>query len=75
MSDFYETSNFPHHLIPEIARLGIVGADCGKEVGGRGMKCAEVGAMFYELAKKDASLATFVLLHHSAGQYTIYKLV
>ena len=74
MYDYVESSNFPHHLIPEIAKLGIVGADCSKEVGGRGMKCAEIGAMFYELAKKDASLATFVLLHHSLGQYTTYKL-
>jgi len=67
MYDYTESSRFPHHLIPEIAKLGIVGADCSKEVGGKGMKCTEVGSMFYELAKKDASLATFVLLHHSLG--------
>jgi acyl-CoA oxidase len=28
----------------------------------------------YELAKKDASIATFYLLHHSLGLYTIQKL-
>jgi len=30
--------------------------------------------MMFELAKLDASLATFVLLHNSLGQYTVYKL-
>ena len=74
MYDFAESSNFPHHLRPEIAKLGIVGADCSKDVGGKGMSCADVGSMMYELAKQDASLATFVLLHHSLGQYTVYKL-
>lgn len=74
MYDYTESSKFPHHLIPEFAKLGIVGADCSKDVGGKGMNSAEVGAMFFELAKKDASLATFVLLHHSLGQYTTYKL-
>lgn len=28
----------------------------------------------YELARKDASIATFYLLHHSLGLYTIQKL-
>ena len=71
MYDYVESSNFPHHLIPDIAKLGIVGADCSKEFGGKGMSCADVGSMMYELAKKDASLATFVLLHHFGGQYTV----
>ena len=74
MYDYTEASSFPHHLIPEIAKLGVVGADCSKEVGGKGLSCPDVGSMFFELAKKDASLATFVLLHHSLGQYTVYKL-
>ena len=67
MYDYAESSSFPHHLIPEIAKLGVVGADCSKEVGGKGLSCPDVGSMFFELAKKDASLATFVLLHHSLG--------
>ena len=74
MMDFTESSTFPHFLIPEVAKLGLVGADFPKEIGGKGMSCPEVGSMFYELAKKDGSLATFPLLHHSLGQYTVYKL-
>ena len=51
MYDYAESSDFPHYLIPEIANLGIVGADCSKQVGGKGMSCADVGSMMYELAK------------------------
>ena len=74
MYDYTESSNFPYHLIPGIAKLGLVGADFPAELGGKGMSCADVGSMFYELAKGDSSLATFPLLHHSLGQYTVYKL-
>ena len=74
MYDYTESSNFPHHLIPEFAKLGLVGADMPKELGGKAMSCPEVGSFFWELAKKDASLATFPLLHHSLGQYTVFKL-
>ena len=61
-------------MIPEIAKLGIVGADCSVEVGGKGMSCADTGSFMFELACKDASIATFFLLHHSLGNYTVYKL-
>ena len=74
MYAYTESSNFPHHLIPEFAKLGMCGADFPKSIGGKGMSCPDVGSMFFELAKKDASLATFMILHHSLGQYTVYKL-
>jgi len=34
MYDYTESASFPHRLIPEIAKLGIVGADLPAEVGG-----------------------------------------
>ena len=74
MYNYTENAEFPHHMIPEIAKLGIVGADCPVEVGGKGMSCVDVGAAMYELACKDASIATFFLLHHSLGNYTVLKL-
>ena len=67
MQDYIESSEFPHNLIPELAKLGVVGADFPISFGGKGMSTVEVGSMFFELAKKDASLATFFILHHSAG--------
>jgi len=69
-----ESSNFPHHLIPKIASLKIVGLDTPKSFGGHGLPTLDACACIYELARKDASIATFFLLHHSLGLYTIQKL-
>lgn len=69
-----ETSDFPHHLMPKIAELGISGLDTPKSFGGHGLSTLDACACMYELARKDASIATFWLLHHSLGLYTIQKL-
>jgi len=61
-------------LIPEVAKLGVSGADFPKSIGGKGMGVCDVGSCMYELARKDAGMATFYLLHHSLGNYTVYKL-
>jgi hypothetical protein len=34
----------------------------------------DTAACMYELARRDASIATFWLLHHSLGLYTVQKL-
>jgi alkylation response protein AidB-like acyl-CoA dehydrogenase len=72
--EFHEKSAFPHHLIPEIAQLGVVGADYSKEFGGKDFTIFEMGSLMYEFARRDASVATFFLLHHSLGNYTLLKL-
>jgi alkylation response protein AidB-like acyl-CoA dehydrogenase len=38
-----------------------------KSVGGQGLSTTEVGSFMYELAKYDAGMATFYLLHNSLG--------
>ncbi len=45
-----------------------------KSMGGHGLSTVDAAACMYELARKDASIATFYLLHHSLGLYTIQKL-
>jgi alkylation response protein AidB-like acyl-CoA dehydrogenase len=74
MYDGTETAEFPFWVADGIAKLGISKADLPLEVGGRGMNVMDSGAIMYELAKGDASVATFYLLHHSLGQYTVLKL-
>ena len=69
--DNLELSVFPHHIIPKIAALNISGIDVPKNLGGRGLSTVDACACMYELARKDASVATFYLLHHSLGLYTI----
>ena len=65
--EYTETATFPHHLIQEIAKLGIVKADYPIELGGMGLLVSDMGGIYYELARRDASIATFFLLHHGAG--------
>lgn len=72
--DYTETATFPHHLIPRIAELGISGADIPKEFGGKGLSVTDCGSFMYELARKDASIATFYLLHSSLGLFNVLKL-
>lgn len=72
--DYTEKAEFPHHLLPEIRELGISGADTPKEYGGKGLSITDGGAIIYELARGDTSIATFYLLHQSLGNYTILKL-
>lgn len=71
---YVDSTDFPHHLIPEMAKLGIVGLDTPKSMGGHGLPTLDACACIYELARKDASIATFFLLHHSLGMYTVQKL-
>ena len=69
--DYTENAEFPHHLTKRIAELGISGIDVPKNMGGLGLTTVDACACMYELARKDASIATFFLLHHSLGLYTI----
>ena len=68
---YVESSDFPHQYIPKIAALGISGMDVPKSMGGGGMSTIDACSIMYELARKDASIATFWLLHHSLGLYTV----
>ena len=43
-------------------------------MGGLGLSVVDTGSILYELARGDASVATFFLLHHSLGNYTVVKL-
>lgn len=65
--DNVESSNFPFEIVPGMAELKIVGCDMPVELGGKGMNAVDSGATMYELARGDASIATFFLLHHSLG--------
>lgn len=64
---------FPLQITEKINKIGFNGFYI-KDFGGPGLSTLESGAMTYELSKKDASIATFVLVHNSLGCTTIDKL-
>lgn len=80
MSENYESINyhwdkteFPFFLIPKIQKIGINGFAI-KDHGGPGFSNLETGAICFELAKKDASLATFCVAHNCIGTTVISEL-
>lgn len=63
-------SEFPHYLIPKIQALGVNGFQI-EGYGSPAFTNVEAGAIYYEFAKKDASISTFVLVHNSVGSSTV----
>jgi glutaryl-CoA dehydrogenase len=68
---YWIRAEFPHHLVPEIARLGIVGASY-KGYGFRGRSPILDGFIALELARVDSSIATFIGVHGGLSAGSIY---
>ena len=63
----------PFFLVPMIQKTGINGMVI-KDHGGPGFSNLEAGVMYYEFAKSDSSIATFVLVHNALGTAVISAL-
>ena len=70
---YVNRAEFPFHLLPQIQKLGINGFQI-EGYGSPAFSNVETGVMFFEMAKRDASLSTFVLVHNSVGSTSIDKL-
>lgn len=73
-ASLFDKSTFASHVIPEIAKLGVMGGDYPKELGGKNFTMMDMGSIMYEFARRDTSIASFFLLHHALGNYAIYTL-
>jgi glutaryl-CoA dehydrogenase len=71
INTYWTRAEFPHHLVPEIARLGIIGA-AYKGYGFRGGSPILDGFIALELARVDCSIATFVGVHGGRAAGSIY---
>jgi pimeloyl-ACP methyl ester carboxylesterase len=71
INTYWTRAEFPHHLVPEIARLGIVGASY-KGYGFRGGSPILDGFIALELARVDCSIAAFVGVHGGLSAGSIY---
>ena len=77
MDDIYQdliphvnATTFPTWVIDKIRPIGINGLQI-KGFGSPGLTTLEAGAMIYEFAKRDASVATFFLVHNAIGMAVI----
>ena len=67
MYDNVENAEMPFWIIPGMVQTGMIGADMPSEYGGKDMSVVDLGASMYQLARVDAGVATFFILHHSLG--------
>lgn len=65
-----EATTFPPGLIGKLKPLGINGLQI-KGYGSPGLSTLEAGACCYEIAKRDGSVATFLLVHNGIGMAVI----
>ena len=70
IADFWERAEFPHHLMPRLATLGLGGATLkGYGCPGQSVLGAAMGVI--EVARVDGSISTFFLVHNSLAVLTI----
>ena len=69
----YEQASFPPKVIDKFRQLKITGLQI-KGYGSPGLSTVEAGAMLYEIAKRDGSMASFFTVHNAIGLSVINAL-
>ena len=70
IADYWERAEFPHEIIPKLAKLGLGGGTI-KGFGCAGQSVVEAGLTCIELARVDGSMSTFLMVHNSLCMLTI----
>ena len=65
ISSWWERGEFPMHLLPGIAKLGIIGANLPKKYGGSSISNVAYGLIMYELERVDSGLRSFASVQSS----------
>lgn len=68
-----DTAAFPAFMIQKIKALGVNGCQINGH-GSPGLTTLETGAICYEFAKRDGSVATFFLVHNAIGMAVVDRL-
>jgi glutaryl-CoA dehydrogenase len=69
----FEESTFPSHLIPQMAELGLLGANLPEEYGCANMNNVAYGLIMQELERGDSGLRSFVSVQGALVMYPIYQ--
>jgi glutaryl-CoA dehydrogenase len=73
MDRHFEEATFPTHLIPELAQLGVFGANLPEEYGCAGMNNVAYGLVMQELERGDSALRSFASVQGALVMYPIYQ--
>ena len=68
-----EETSFPTWIVDKFREIKINGLNI-KDFGSPALNTCESGAIIYELAKRDGSIATFFLVHNAIGMAVVDKL-
>ena len=72
INEYWERGEFPTHLIPKIAELGLIGSYFPEEYGGAGLDKLAYGLITRELERGDSGIRSFVSVQTSLVMYPIY---
>jgi glutaryl-CoA dehydrogenase len=72
VEEHYERATFPAHLIPEIAELGVLGANLPAEYGCAGLGDVAYGLAMQELERGDSGLRSFVSVQGALVMFPIF---
>ena len=72
IGDCFDKAEFPMHLIPEMAGLGLLGATLPTEYGGAGLNAVSYGLICQELERGDSGLRSFASVQSSLCMYPLY---
>src|SRR6476619_375799 len=68
----YVEGRFPKEIIPELAELGVFGANLPEEYGCAGLNNVAYGLIMQELERGDSGLRSFVSVQGALAMYPIY---
>ncbi len=72
IGDYYLRGEFPLHLVPEMAELGLFGANLPEEYGCAGLNNVAYGLIMQELERGDSGLRSFASVQGALVMYPIY---
>jgi glutaryl-CoA dehydrogenase len=72
IGDCYVEGRFPRELIPEMAELGVFGANLPEEYGCAGLNSVAYGLIMQELERGDSGVRSFASVQGALVMYPIY---
>ncbi|MFC7523215.1 acyl-CoA dehydrogenase family protein [Parapedobacter sp. GCM10030251] len=72
IEDYAQRAEFPRHLIPGMARLGVFGPTIPEAYGGAGLDYLAYGIMMQELERGDSGIRSTASVQGSLVMYPIY---
>ena len=74
IGEAYTKRRFPEEIIPELAELGVLGANLPEEFGCAGLNNVSYGLIMQELERGDSGVRSFASVQGALVMYQIYPL-